>query len=104
MSRVDADIHFRGIAHALQPWPAECGTTPIIPAQSARKVQIDHDRIIYRQRHVTVRMVRRFKDEHLVVTRLDRNIKTFMAIIATAASVTSQLSRARILARVTLAR
>ena len=60
----------------------------VIPSKSNRKVQIDHDRAIYRQRNVIERMFCRFKDWRRVATRFDRNIKTFMAKIAIAAFVT----------------
>lgn len=66
----------------------ERGTTPVIPSKSNRKVQIDQDRTIYRQRNVIERMFCRFKECRRVATRFDRNIKTFMATIAIAALVT----------------
>ena len=75
-------------SNALRFWLAERGTTPVIPSKSNRKVQIEHDRAIYRQRDVIERMVCRFKDWRRVATRFDRNIKTFMATIAIAALVT----------------
>lgn len=75
-------------SNALRLWLTERGTTPVIPSKSNRKVQIDHDRVIYRQRNVIERMFCRFKDWRRVATRFDRNIKTFMATIAIAALVT----------------
>ena len=75
-------------SNALRSWLIERGTTPVIPARSNRKVQIEHDRQIYRQRNVVERMSCRFKDWRRVATRFDRNIKTFMATIAIAAFVT----------------
>ena len=66
----------------------ERGIPPCIPSKSNRKVQIEHDRQIYRQRNVVERMFCRFKDWRRVATRFDRNIKTFMATIAIAAFVT----------------
>jgi transposase len=75
-------------SNALRFWLAERGTTPVIPSKSNRKVQIEHDRTIYRQRNVIERMFCRFKDWRRVATRFDRNIKTFMATIAIAALVT----------------
>ena len=66
-------------------WLVERGTMPVIPSKSNRKVQIDHDRAIYRQRNVIERMFCRFKDWRRVATRFDRNIKNFMATIAIAA-------------------
>ena len=75
-------------SNALRSWLTERGTTPVIPSKSNRKVQIAHDRQIYRQRNVVERMFCRFKDWRRVATRYDRNIKTFMATIAIAAFVT----------------
>jgi transposase len=75
-------------SNALRSWLIERGTTPVIPSKSNRKVQIEHDRQIYRQRNVVERMFCRFKDWRRVATRFDRNIKTFMATIAIAAFVT----------------
>jgi len=73
-------------SNALRSWLIERGTTPVIPSKSNRKVQIEHDRQIYRQRNVVERMFCRFKDWRRVATRFDRNIKTFMATIAIAAT------------------
>lgn len=64
---------------------------PVIPSKSNRKVQIEHDRQIYRQRNVVERIFCWFKDWRRVATRFDRNIKTFMATIAIAAFVTCWL-------------
>jgi len=75
-------------SNALRSWLIARGTTPVIPSKSNRKVQIEHDRQIYRQRNVVERMFCRFKDWRRVATRFDRNIKTFMATIAIAAIVT----------------
>lgn len=75
-------------SNALRLWLVERGTMPVIPSKSNRKVQIDHDRAIYRQRNVIERMFCRFKDWRRVATRFNRNIKTFMATIAIAAFVT----------------
>lgn len=75
-------------SNALRSWLIERGTTPVIPSKSSRKIQIEHDRQIYRQRNVVERTFCRFKDWRLVGTRFDRNIKTFMATIAITAFVT----------------
>ena len=42
-------------SNALRSWLIERGTTPVIPSKSNRKVQIEHDRHIYRQRNVVER-------------------------------------------------
>lgn len=75
-------------SNALRSWLIERAATPVIPSKSNRKLQIEHDRQIYRQRNVVERMFCRFKDWRRVATRHDRNIKTFMATIAIAAFVT----------------
>ncbi|MCB2089387.1 MAG: IS5 family transposase [Sphingomonadaceae bacterium] len=75
-------------SNALRSWLIERGTTPVIPSKSNRKVQVDHDRQIYRQRNVVERMFCLFKDWRRVATRFDRNIKIFMATVAIAAFVT----------------
>jgi IS5 family transposase len=41
-------------SNALRSWLIERGTTPVIPSKSNRKVPIDHDRQIYRQRRAHV--------------------------------------------------
>ncbi|MEG3151557.1 IS5 family transposase [Sphingomonas sp. ZT3P38] len=71
----------------LRAWLAERGTTAVIPSKRNRKVQLDCDVKIYKQRNVIERMFCRFKDWRRVATRFDRNIKTFMATIAIAATV-----------------
>lgn len=75
-------------SNALPSWLIERGTTPAIPLKSNRKVQIDHNRQINRQRNVLKRMFCRFKDWCQVATGFDRNIKTFMATVDVAACVT----------------
>lgn len=71
----------------LRAWLAERGTAAVIPSKRNRKVRLDCDAAIYRQRNVIERMFCRFKDWRRVATRFDRNIKTFMATIAIAAIV-----------------
>ena len=74
-------------SNALRSWLIERGTTPVIPSKPNRKIQIEHDRLICRQRNVVERMFCWFKDWRRVVTRFGRNIKTFVATIAIAAFV-----------------
>jgi transposase len=71
----------------LRSWLATRGTKAVIPPKRHRKVQIDCDPAIYKQRNVIERMFCRFKDWRRVAMRFDRNIKTFMATIAIAATV-----------------
>ncbi len=71
----------------LRAWLASRGTQAVIPPKRNRKVKLDCDAAIYKQRNVVERMFCRFKDWRRVATRFDRNIKTFMATIAIAATV-----------------
>jgi len=74
-------------SNELRAWLASRGTTAVIPPKKHRKAQLDCDPAIYKQRNVVERMFCRFKDWRRVATRFDRNIKTFMATIAIAATV-----------------
>jgi len=71
----------------LRHWLAERGTKAVIPPKRHRKAKLEFDAIIYKQRNIIERMFCRFKDWRRVATRFDRNIKTFMATIAIAATV-----------------
>ena len=82
----------------MRAWLAERGTKAVIPSKKNHKVQLDCDPAIYKQRNVVERLITmipriiapalcRFKDWRRVATRYDRNIKTFMATIAIAATV-----------------
>jgi transposase len=63
------------------------GITPCIPSKANRKVQIDHDRTLYRHRHRIENMFGRLKDWRRIHTRYDRCAHTFMSAIAIAATV-----------------
>ena len=63
------------------------GIEPCIPPRARRKVQIDYDKILYRQRHKIENMFGRLKDWRRVHTRYDRCAHTFMSAIAIAATV-----------------
>lgn len=71
----------------LRAWLAGRGTIPVIPPKRHRKVRLAFDAVAYRQRNVIERMFCRFKDWRRVAMRFDRNVKTFMATIAIAATV-----------------
>jgi transposase len=71
----------------LRAWLEARGTRVVIPPKRNRRVQHPFDPAIYKQRNVIERMFCRFKDWRRVATRFDRNIKTFMATIAIAATV-----------------
>ena len=66
---------------------AERGITPCIPPRSNRKVRIDYDKDLYRQRHKIENMFGRIKDWRRIHTRYDRCAHTFMSAICIAATV-----------------
>ena len=66
---------------------AERGITACIPSKSNRKAPIEHDRILYRQRHWIENMFGRLKDWRRIHTRYDRCAHTFMSAICIAATV-----------------
>jgi transposase len=63
------------------------GITPCIPSKSNRKTPIEHDRGLYRQRHIIENMFGRLKDRRRIHTRYDRCAHTFMSAICIAAAV-----------------
>ena len=63
------------------------GINPCIPSKRNRKVQIPHDRSLYRQRHRIENMFGKLKDWRRIHTRYDRCAHTFMSAIAIAATV-----------------
>jgi transposase len=67
------------------------GITACIPSKSNRKIQIDHDRALYRQRHKIEIMFGRLKDWRRIHTRYDRCAHTFMSAICIAAIVIFRL-------------
>jgi transposase len=58
---------------------AERGIRVCIPSKSNRKIQIEHDRALYRQRHKIENMFGRLKDWRRIHTRYDRCAHTFMS-------------------------
>lgn len=58
-----------------------------IPSKSNRKKPIEHDRVLYRQRHKIENMFGRLKDFRRIHTRYDRCARTFMSAICIAAAV-----------------
>jgi transposase len=58
-----------------------------IPSKSNRKIKIEHDRVLYRQRHKIENMFGRLKDWRRIHTRYDRCAHTFMSAICIAATV-----------------
>ena len=66
---------------------SERGITPCIPPKANRKIQIDYDKALYRQRHKIENMFGRIKDWRRIHTRYDRCAHTFMSAICIAATV-----------------
>ena len=65
----------------------ERGIAVCIPSKSNRKIQIEHDRKLYRERHKIENMFGRLKDWRRIHTRYDRCAHTFMSAICIAATV-----------------
>ena len=66
---------------------AERNIAPCIPSKANRKVQIPHDKVLYRPRHRIENMFGRLKDWRRIHTRYDRCAHTFMSAICIAATV-----------------
>jgi putative transposase len=63
------------------------GITPCIPPRKNRKVQIDYDKTLYKQRHKIENMFGRIKDWRRIAMRYDRCAHTFFSAICIAATV-----------------
>ena len=63
------------------------GISPCIPSKANRKVQIPHDRTLYRQRHKIENMFGRLKDWRRIHTRYDRCAHTDLSAICIAPAV-----------------
>ena len=66
---------------------AERGIVACIPSKANRKIPIDHDRLLYRQRHKIENMFGKLKDWRRIHTRYDRCAHTFFSAICIAATV-----------------
>ena len=65
----------------------ERGIAACIPSKTNRKIQLEYDKALYRQRHKIENMFGRLKDWRRVHTRYDRCAHTFMSTICIAATV-----------------
>ena len=61
--------------------------SPCIPSKKNRKVQIEHDAILYKKRHKIENMFGRMKDWRRVAMRFDRRADIFLSACALAAIV-----------------
>ena len=66
---------------------AELGIEACIPSSKSRKVEIPHDKTLYRQRHKIENMFGRLKDWRRIATRYDRCAHAFFSAICIAAAV-----------------
>ena len=63
------------------------GIAPCIPGKKNRKVQIEYDKTLYKQRHKIENMFGRLKDWRRIAMRYDRCAHTFFSAICIAAIV-----------------
>ena len=63
------------------------GIKPCIPPKKNRKIQIEYDKTLYKQRHKVENMFGKLKDWRRVATRYDRCAHTFFSAICIAAIV-----------------
>jgi transposase len=68
---------------------AEKGIEASIPSSRSRKVEIPHDKTLYRQRHKIENMFGRLKDWRRIATRYDRCANNYMSAVALVAAVIS---------------
>ncbi|KPF89783.1 transposase [Novosphingobium sp. AAP83] len=66
---------------------AERKIAACIPSKANFKVQIPHDKVLYRRRHKIENMFGKLKDWRRIHTRYDRYTHTFMSAICIAATV-----------------
>lgn len=58
-----------------------------VPSSKSRKVEIPHDKALYRQRHKVENLFAKLKDWRRIATRYDRCAHTFFSAICIAAAV-----------------
>lgn len=63
------------------------GIDPCLPSSKSRKVEIPHEKTLYRQRHKIEHMSGRLKDWRCIATRYDRCAHAFFSAICIAATV-----------------
>ena len=63
------------------------GITPCIPPKKNRKVQLEYDKTLYKQRHKVENMFAKLKDWRRIHTRYDRCAHTFFSAICIAATI-----------------
>jgi len=63
------------------------GITPCIPGRKNRKTPVEHDRKLYRKRHIIENMFAKLKDWRRIATRYDRCAHTFFSAILITATI-----------------
>lgn len=58
---------------------------PVIPSMRSRKVEIPHDKTLYRQRNRIERMIGKLKQSRRVATRYDKTMSSFRGFVTLAA-------------------
>ena len=61
------------------------GIEPVIPPKRNRKVAIDYDRELYKQRNLIERMFNKLKNWRRVATRYDKSAESFLGFVSIAA-------------------
>ena len=59
---------------------------PVTPGRSNRRVKIDHDRELYRQRNQIERFFGRLKINRAIATRYDQLAESFLSMVQIAAA------------------
>lgn len=60
---------------------ANCNIEPVIPGKSNRRVKIEYDRTLYKQRNLIERMFSRLKINRAIDTRCDQLAESFISTI-----------------------
>lgn len=76
----DADERVRQVLEAQQ-------IIPVIPSKSNRKVPIDHDKELYKARHLIENFFAKLKQYRALATRYDKTAVNFLGAVYLAASV-----------------
>ncbi len=63
------------------------GIEPCIPSKKNRKLEVEYDKTLYKQRHKVENMFGKLKDWRRIATRYDRCAHTFFSAICIAAFV-----------------
>jgi transposase len=73
-------------ADAIRADLARRNIDPVIPGQSNRRVNIEHDRALYKQRNRIERMFGHLKIDHAIATRYDQLASSFLGMVHLAAA------------------